>query len=97
VPMSHIDMCARHSMPTDEAQKAADELASDLAEKFEINYGWEGDHIHFERPGVHGMITVRENEIKIKATLGLMLIFLKPLIEDEITDYLQNHFGCTFV
>ena len=84
-------------MPAEEAQKAADELASDLAEKFEINYGWEGDHIHFERPGVHGMITVRENEIKIKATLGLMLIFLKPLIEDEITEYLQNHFGCTFV
>ena len=84
-------------MPAEEAQKAADELASDLAEKFEINYGWEGDHIHFERPGVHGMITVRESEIKIKATLGLMLIFLKPLIEDEITEYLQNHFGCTFV
>ena len=84
-------------MPDEEAQKAADELASDLAEKFEINYGWEGDHIHFERPGVHGMITVRESEIKIKATLGLMLIFLKPLIEDEITEYLQNHFDCTFV
>lgn len=84
-------------MPDEEAQKAADELASDLAEKFEINYGWEGDHIHFERPGVHGRITVRDNEIKIKATLGLMLIFLKPLIEDEITEYLQNHFGCTFV
>ena len=84
-------------MPDEEAQKAADELASDLAEKFEINYGWEGDHIHFERPGVHGMITVRESEIKIKATLGLMLIFLKPLIEDEITEYLQNHFVCTFV
>ena len=84
-------------MPAEEAQKAADELASDLAEKFEINYGWEGDHIHFERTGVHGMITVRESEIRIKATLGLMLIFLKPLIEDEITEYLQNHFGCTFV
>ena len=84
-------------MPDEEAQKAADELAGDLAEKFEINCGWEGDHIHFERPGVHGMITVRDNEIKIKATLGLMLIFLKPLIEDEITEYLQNHFGCTFV
>ena len=84
-------------MPTEEAQKAADELASDLAEKFEINYGWEGDHIHFERPGVHGMITVRDSEIRIKATLGLMLIFLKPLIEDEITQYLQTHFDCTFV
>jgi putative polyhydroxyalkanoate system protein len=95
--MSRIDMCAQHSMPAAEAQQAADELASDLARKFEINYGWDGDHIHFERPGVHGMITVRENEIRIKARLGLMLVFLKPLIEDEITQYLENHFGCSFV
>ncbi|MDH3788930.1 MAG: polyhydroxyalkanoic acid system family protein [Xanthomonadales bacterium] len=94
--MSHIDMVARHSMPAKEAQQAADELAGDLARKFEINYGWEGDHIHFERPGVNGMITVRENEIRIKARLGLMLVFLKPVIETEISDYLQNHFGCTF-
>jgi putative polyhydroxyalkanoate system protein len=89
-------MLARHSMPAEEAQKAADELAGDLAQKFEINYGWEGDHIHFERPGVNGQITVRENEIRIRARLGLMLIFLKPLIEEEITQYLENHFGCTF-
>lgn len=83
-------------MPAEEAQKAADELAGDLAQKFEINYGWEGDHIHFERPGVDGQITVRENEIRIRARLGLMLIFLKPVIEEEITQYLENHFGCTF-
>ena len=90
-------MCARHSMPTEDAQQAADELAGDLGEKFEIDYGWDGDHIHFERPGLNGTITVRENEIRIKATLGLMLILLKPVIEDEITQYLENHFGCTFV
>jgi putative polyhydroxyalkanoate system protein len=84
-------------MPAEDAQQAADELAGDLGEKFAIDYGWDGDHIHFERPGVHGIITVRENEIRIKATLGLMLIFLKPVIEDEITQYLENHFGCTFV
>ena len=83
-------------MSVEDAQQAADELASDLAEKFEIDYGWEGDHIHFERPGVHGTITVREKEIRIKATLGIMLIFLKPLIEEEITQYLESHFGCTF-
>ena len=94
--MSHINMLARHSMPVEEAQKAADELAGDLAQKFEIDYGWEGDHIHFERPGVNGTITVRENEIRISARLGLMLIFLKPVIEEEITQYLENHFGCTF-
>ncbi len=94
--MSRIDMSARHTMPADKAQHAADELAGDLAAKFDINYGWDGDHIHFDRPGVHGTITVRENEIRIKAVLGLMLIFLKPMIEEEITQYLQSHFDCTF-
>ena len=94
--MSHIDVCAHHEMSREEAQSAADDLARDLASKFSIDYGWTGDHIHFERPGVNGVITVREDEIRIKARLGLMLIFLKPRIEDEITRYLTEHFGCTF-
>jgi len=94
--MSNIDMCAHHEMSRDDAQSAADELASDLARKFDINYGWIGDHIHFDRPGVDGQITVREGEIRIRARLGLMLLFLKNQIEDEITTYLSSHFGCTF-
>ena len=94
--MSYIDMHARHSMNREQAQAAADELAGDLARKFEIDYGWEGDHIHFERPGVNGKITVREREIRIEARLGLMLMFLKPQIEYEITRYLRDHFGCSF-
>ena len=36
-------------------------------------------------------------EIRIEARLGLMLMFLKPQIELEITRYLRDHFGCTFV
>jgi len=95
--MSHIDMRARHSMSVEDAQMAANQLASDLAEKFDIDYGWDGDHIHFERTGVHGVITVRENEIRIKATLGLMLIFLKSRIEAEITEVLETHFSCRII
>lgn len=94
--MSQIDVCAHHSMSRQDAQSAADELARDLADKFDIDYGWTGDHIHFERSGVNGQITVREEEIRIKAQLGLLLMFLKPRIEEEITRYLANHFGCTF-
>ena len=94
--MSYIDMHARHTMSREEAQAAADELAGDLARTFDIDYGWEGDHIHFERPGVSGTIMVGAREIRIEARLGLMLMFLKPRIESEITRYLREHFGCTF-
>jgi putative polyhydroxyalkanoate system protein len=92
-----IDIRKQHSKNLEEAQEIADQLAQDLADKFDIEYGWEGDHIHFERHGVHGRITVRDGEIRIKARLGFMLMFLKPQIENEITRYLENHFGCTIV
>ena len=95
-PMSHIDICAHHTMSKKDAQEAADELAGVLAEKFSIYYGWNEDAIHFERPGVHGTITVGNQEIRIKAELGILLLLLKSRIEEEVVRYLENHFGCTF-
>jgi len=94
--MSRIDICAHHEMDHAHAQEAADELADDLARKFSIDYGWDEDMIHFERPGVHGMITVGENEIRIQAELGIFLALLKSRIEEEIVSYLEEHFSCTF-
>lgn len=94
--MSVIDVHAYHEMNKENAQHAADELAQDLARKFSIDYGWDEDAIHFDRPGVHGMITVGEKEIRIKAELGLLLIMLKGRIEEEVISYLREHFGCTF-
>jgi len=95
--MSTIQISAIHRMDHAEAQQAADDLARDLAEKFGIDYGWDGDVIHFERPGVNGSIKVGESEIRITAQLGLLLIMLKGRIEDEIREYLQNHFACEFM
>jgi putative polyhydroxyalkanoate system protein len=94
--MSDIDIHARHDMNHDDAQHAADELAADLAERFAINYGWDGDVIVFERPGVHGQILVQNSEIRVTARLGFLLMFLKPRIEEEVVRYLSDHFGCTF-
>ena len=94
--MSHIDLHANHSLSHADAKGAAEELASDLARKFEIEYAWEGDHIHFERPGASGSITVGEQDIHITARLGFMLMFLRHRIEEEIVRYLSEHFGCTF-
>lgn len=94
--MSHIDIHARHTMDREQAQHAADQLSKDLASKFGIDYVWEEDIIHFERPGVHGQIIVNGEEIHIQAQLGFMLALLKGPIENEIHQYLSEHFGCEF-
>lgn len=92
--MSTIDICASHRMQREEAQQAADQLAADLAAKFAIDYGWDEDTIHFERPGITGQITVDEEKIHIQAQLGFLLMILKGRIEEEIKNYLETHFGC---
>lgn len=91
--MSVIDIRAHHAMTMEEAQEAADELARDLAEKFQIDYGWDGDFIHFERPGVDGSIEISDRVIHVQARLGLLLMFLQSRIENEISNYLHSHFG----
>ena len=94
--MSTIDIHAFHTLSHQEALNAADELSIDLAKKFGINYGWEDEVIHFERPGVNGQILVQESELRIQANLGLLLMMLKTPIEQEIIRYLEEHFGCSF-
>jgi len=94
--MSTIDIHAYHKLSHKDALNAADELSRDLAEKFGIDYGWDEEVINFERPGVHGQILVQDSELRIQATLGLMLMILKGPIEQEIFRYLEEHFGCSF-
>jgi putative polyhydroxyalkanoate system protein len=94
--MSTIDIHAFHELGVEQAQEAADALSRDLAEKFAIDYGWEGDCSVFERPGVDREISVTDREIRIQARLGLMLTLLRGPIEDEIQRYLSEHFGCRF-
>ena len=94
--MSTIDIHAHHTLSHEEALAAANELSCDLAKKFGIDYGWEEEVIHFERPGVNGQISVEESEIRIQAKLGFMLMMLKQPIEQEIVSYLREHFGCSF-
>jgi len=94
--MSTIDIHAFHKLSHEEALNAADALSVDLSEKFGIDYGWEDEVIHFERPGVNGQILVQEREHRIKANLGIMLMILKTPIEQEIMRYLKEHFGCSF-
>ena len=94
--MSTIDIHAFHTLSHEEALNAADELSIDLAKKFGIDYGWDDEVIHFERPGVNGQILVQETELRIQANLGLLLMMLKTPIEQEIIRYLKEHFGCSF-
>jgi len=91
--MSQIDIRKAHAFDLEGAQQVADNLARDLAEKFAIEYGWDGDVILFERAGCHGEIKVDAECVHVRAQLGFFLSYLKPAVEREIHRYLDQHFN----
>lgn len=90
--MSSIDIRHRHSLPLPKARKAVEDIANKLASKFDMDYGWEGDDLHFNRSGVEGRIHLGEQQVRVTAELGFLLSALKGTVEAEIRKVLAERF-----
>lgn len=93
--MSNIDIRHRHNRPLAEARAAVERVAAHIAEKFQVDYGWEGNELVFDRHGVHGRIHLSGQEIHVTAHLGFLLGMLRGPIEGEIRRYLDEEFGAS--
>lgn len=91
--MSGIDIHHTHSLKPAEARKAVEELAKKLAERFDMEYGWEGDRLNFNRSGVDGFIALGAKDLHISAKLGFFLSAFRGPIESEIRRVLDERFS----
>ncbi|MCX7033524.1 MAG: polyhydroxyalkanoic acid system family protein [Arenimonas sp.] len=91
--MSQIDIRRKHSRPLKDARAAIERVAEHIAEKFDVEYGWNGNSMEFSRGGVDGHIAVSAKEIHVTATLGFLLGAIRGPIEREILRYLDEEFG----
>ncbi len=91
--MSEIRIRRSHSKPLAEARTAAEKMARRLRKDFGLDYQWSGQVLRFQRPGVAGELHVTVREIRLEASLGLLLAFLKPRIETEVEQILDKLLG----
>ncbi len=82
--MASIEISRTHHLSHDKAKDVAEKIARDLNRRFDLAWQWDGDHIAFERSGVHGTLHVGSEALRLEATLGFLLSALKPGIEREI-------------
>jgi putative polyhydroxyalkanoate system protein len=82
--LASISIKRRHNLGHKAAKNAAEKIARDLKDRFNLDYAWEGDHIAFERPGLSGTLRVGKNEIELDAHLSFLLSALKGPIEQAI-------------
>ncbi len=82
--MKTIKVARAHDLSHAEAKQAAERLATDLGKRFGLAWNWDGDDVHFARPGVSGVMHVGDTKIVLEVRLGLLFAPLRPSIEKEI-------------
>lgn len=90
--MSHIVVQRDHDLTLDQSRHAAETLAEELAERYDISRHWQDDSLHFERSGVSGQIDLEPGRLRISVRLGFLLVPLKQRLEQEIHRQLDDLF-----
>lgn len=88
--MAVIDVHRPHSLDKEHAREAAETLAKDLSQQFDVNYQWDGDVLRFKRSGVKGQLNIDHADLHIHLELGMMLRPFKSRIEQEIHSQLDQ-------
>ena len=91
--MSDIQIRRSHSMTPKAARQAADKIARQLDEEFDLAYEWDDNVLIFKRSGVSGELVVEKREVHIRVRLGFLLMAIRPRVEAEIHRFFDEHFG----
>jgi putative polyhydroxyalkanoate system protein len=65
--MADIDIRRVHDMSMAQARAAAEKMAAHLGAKFGLQGDWEGDTLHFDRPGVQGSLHLAPGHLALHA------------------------------
>jgi len=91
--MSAIHLQRKHALGMKKAREAAQKVADDMAESFDIESEWDGNALRFARAGVSGSLTVSKDRVVLDAKLGLLLAAFKPRIEERLQKDFDRYFA----
>lgn len=87
--MAGIDIRHVHALSPTDARRAVEDAIVQLGHKVGLDYRWEGDSVHFVRPGVEGRIQLLPGQVHVTAKLGLLFSAMRGTIEAELLRVLE--------
>lgn len=91
--MADISITQAHTMPHEEAKSAAQKIADQLAQEYDMTLAWAGDVLRFERSGLSGMLTVSDKHAQVEISLGFLMQAFAPMIEEKIRAKMKKVFA----
>lgn len=91
--MADISITQAHKLTHKKAKAAAQKVADQLAEEYDLEMEWEGDVLSFKRSGVHGTLEVRAKDAQLDMTLGFMLRVFSATIEEHVAKNMKKVFS----
>lgn len=91
--MAEISIVQQHHLSPEQARTAAQQVADRLAAEYDLECGWEGDVLQFERSGVHGTLTLEPGQAEIFIKLGFLMSAFAAMIEAKVAHNMKSVFG----
>jgi len=87
--MATIRIERPHRLSHDDAKALVERVARDLEKRFDLRWSWDGDEVHFTRPGASGFMRVSATILVLEVRLALLLSPLRPAIERQMNAHLD--------
>jgi putative polyhydroxyalkanoate system protein len=91
--MATLSITKKHHLSHKKAKEAAQKVAEDLRERFDLQFTWHGDRVDFARPGLSGVLHIDKDSVRLDCKFGFLLAMLKPAIEKEVHREFDKRFG----
>jgi putative polyhydroxyalkanoate system protein len=91
--MAEITIVHKHTLTHKKAREAAQKVAEQLAEEYDLAWEWEGDVLHFERSGVQGNLSLDGKQAEMFIKLGFLMSAFAPTIEAKVAENMKKVFG----
>jgi putative polyhydroxyalkanoate system protein len=88
--MAKIRIDRPHHRSQAEARAQVERIARDFEKRFDLAWRWDGDDVHFRRPGVSGRMHVGATNVVLDVQLGMLLAPLKPALERQMNAHLDK-------
>lgn len=90
--MADIRITQAHKLPHKKAKAAAQKVADQIAEEYDVTSEWDGDVLKFKRSGVSGRLTISEKEAHIEISLGFLFKAFAHVIEEKVAIKMKKVF-----